>query len=188
MKNLLLTLVPLLFTQVLFGAEVKIEPVYGFERTYHRTPEPARYKTEAFYGIRGTYGNPTLSAELELNQSQNSYTIGDTKTATNSQKLLFGARLTPIQTSLYNIYLRGGIRAQKVKREVTTNGNTTNQDDPVHFDPYAGTGLSFNLAGILSLNTSATLVFNKDAESSEQYDTRYTFSVTFKFGSETQSF
>ena len=44
------------------------------------------------------------------------------------------------------------------------------------WDPYAGTGITPNLA----LNTSATLVFNRDAEGDERYDSRYTFGFSFK--------
>lgn len=173
----------LLSSYSIYSAELKIEPVYGFERTYHRSPEPARYKTESFFGVRGTYGVDILAGELEINQSNNSYTVGETKTETQTQKFLLGARLVPFRANFYNIYFRGGIRAQKVNRDLTTNGQTTSDNEALNFDPYAGAGLGLNLGGILTLNTSATLVFNKDAESSEQYDTRYTFSVSFKFGS-----
>lgn len=174
----------LLTLNIAFSAQLNIEPVYGVERSYQKNPEPGSYRTETFYGVRGTYGFDRIAGELELNQSNNSFTTGETKSETETQKALLGARLVPFAAKFYSIYLRGGVRAQKINRTLTTNGETINGNEALTFDPYAGSGLTLNLAGILSLNTSATLVYNKNAPSSEQYDTRYTFSVTFKFGSQ----
>ena len=186
MKKLITIAIISLFTLTLttYGAELKIEPVYGVERTYHATPEPGRYKSEIFAGVRGVYGTPSIAAEAELNQSNSSFTVGGVETDTTTQKFLLGMRLIPLRGKWFSLYFRTGVRAQKQTRETTESGvTTTDDDDEISYDPYAGTGFSINLVGLLSLNASATLVHNKYAEESEKYDTRYTFSASFKFGS-----
>jgi hypothetical protein len=160
------------------AAELKIEPVYGFERTYREQPAPARYKTEIFTGIRGTYGFEFLAGELELNQAISD----DNDVKYTTQNLLIGARLTPGQSDIYNIYFRSGMRAKKESREYKVNGENRTTSDGIQWDPYAGAGLTLNLINIFALNTSATLVFNRDAEGAERYDTRYTFGFSIKFG------
>lgn len=185
----LLTFITLVFVNLtVFSAELKIEPVYGFERTFQKYPAPGRYKTETFIGIRALYGTPVIAGEAEINQSNNSYDVGSTETKTQTQKLLLGLRLVPISSELYSLYMRGGIRAQKIDRELTTAGETTDSDTPLNIDPYAGAGISLHVGSLFSLNTSATLVYNKDAEDSEKFDTRYTFSASIKFGSGSTSF
>jgi hypothetical protein len=179
MKTLLLLL---LITPAAYSLELKVEPVYGFERSYQHTPKPGRYKTEAFAGISATYGADHLAGELELNQGSTSYSIGEIDNKTTTQNLLFGVRLMPFAKAWYNLYFRSGMRVRKETREITTNGESSIQTDGVQYDPYAGSGLSLNISNLFSLNASATLVFNRDAAESEKYDTRYTFGASFKFG------
>ena len=47
-----------LFCIDLYAAELKIEPIYGVERTQRYFPEPTRYKTQTFFGVRALYGVP----------------------------------------------------------------------------------------------------------------------------------
>ena len=85
---------------------------------------------------------------------------------------------------MLGIFLRFGARASKLKREITEAGEDRTEEDPINFDPYAGTGLTFVLGKNFALNAGATLVYNKNAtEESEKYDTRYSFSFTIKAGS-----
>ncbi len=174
------------FTFPLLAAELKIEPVYGVERTQRLLPEPARYKTETFVGARALYGVPLFSLELEVNTSRDTeeFPDEDMKITYSSQKALLGFRSYPIHTSMLGIFLRFGARASKLKREITEAGEDRTEEDPINFDPYAGTGLTFVLGKNFALNAGATLVYNKNAtEESEKYDTRYSFSFTIKAGS-----
>lgn len=170
----------------LFAAEVKIEPVYGVERTQRLQPEPARYKTETFIGARALYGVPAFSLELEVNTSNDTenFPDQDKKITYSSQKVLLGFRSYPIKSKMLGIYFRFGARAQQLKREIEEAGVKSSEEDPINYDPYAGSGLTFILGKAFALNAGATLVYNKNAENaSEQYDTRYTFSFTIKAGS-----
>ncbi len=177
----------LFITLLLFGtaqaAELTIEPVYGFERSYQKDPPPSRYKTEVFTGIKGSYGTERIAGELELNQGNTTYTTDTTDVKITTQNALLGLRLVPILGKYYNINMRLGARAKKVSRELTTAGVTTTETDDIQYDPYAGAGLSINIANIFSLNTGVTMIYNKNAESGEQYDTRYTLGWAIKFGS-----
>lgn len=174
-----LTLLSLTHTQ---AAELKVEPVYGFERTFRATPEPAKFKTVVFTGIRGTYGVEHIAAELELNQSISDDTTAGTKTKYTVQNLLVGARLIPGKTDFFNVYFRLGMRAKKEERETTVSGVTTTKADDPKWDPYAGTGLTINFGSMFALNTSATLVFNQNEEGNDRFESRYTFGASFKFG------
>ncbi len=182
MKNCLIVLLTIVSFQSSYALELKVEPVYGFERTYQHTPKPSRYKTEVFVGVRGTYGTELLAGELELNHGTTSYSVGEIDTKTKTENLLIGLRLVPFHKEFYNIFLRGGVKAKRVTREITQNGSANNHTDGVQWDPYAGSGISINLGGLFSLNASATLVYNRDAAESERYDSRYTFGAAFKFG------
>lgn len=172
----------LLIIPTVQAAELKFEPIYGFERSLQAEPKPARYRTEVFLGVRATYGNKTLAGELEVNQSNSENEFNETKVKTDTQNLLLGLRLIPISHQYYNIYMRGGMRARQQKVEITQNGNSQTTTNPTQLDPYAGAGLGINLGGLLSLNASATLVYNRNAEASEQYDTQYSLGASFAFG------
>lgn len=170
----------------LHASDLKVEPVYGFERTQREFPAPARYRTSAFLGARVLYGKPAFSIEFELNQgvSNEEFPSDDLEVKYTDRKALLGFRTYPLTSKILGLFLRFGIRAQKNTREIKENGETRKEEDPLSIDPYAGTGLTLVLGNNFSLNTGATLVYNKNAaESSEQFDTRYTFSFTIKAGS-----
>ncbi|MFT6633278.1 MAG: hypothetical protein ACJAS4_003248 [Bacteriovoracaceae bacterium] len=182
MKYLATLLTITLYSFNSFALELKVEPVYGFERTFQQTPKPSRYKTETFVGIRGTYGTEHFAGELEINQAHSAYSVGVISTKTNTQNVLLGIRLMPFNKDFYNIFFRGGMRAKRESREITQEGNSSVETDAIQYDPYAGSGITLNLGGLFSLNASATLVYNRDANPGEQYDSRYTFGAAFKFG------
>ena len=166
------------------SAELKIEPVYGVERTQRYYPEPARYKTQTFLGVRALYGVPEFSLELELNQSNDTEDFPDTnsKVEYQNQKALLGFRTYPIKSEYIGAYFRFGARANKQTEKITENGTTTTEEYPINIDPYAGAGLTLAFGNNFALNAGATLVYNKNAEEAEKYDTRYTFSFTIKAG------
>jgi len=162
--------------------ELKIEPVYGFERTYHAEPKPSRYRTEVFLGLRANYGTKLLSLEGEINQANSDDTIGDVTAKYNTQTLMLGLKLVPISGEYYNIFMRSGIRVRKKTTELTQNGVTSSTTDGPNLDPYAGAGIGIGFGSVFSLNASATLVYNRNAPAGEQYDTRYTLGAGMKFG------
>jgi hypothetical protein len=175
----------LLFPLISNSAELKVEPVYGVERTQREYPKPARYKTEAFYGVRGLYGVPTFSLELEVNESKSKEDFPDSDLVVNytNQKALLGFRSYPVHSEYVGVFLRFGARAEKKKRVIVESGVERTEDDPLSFDPYAGTGVTLSFNKLFALNAGATLIYNKNAENeSEKYDTRYSFSFTMKLG------
>lgn len=184
MKILIVFFWTFLFT-LTTKAELKIEPVYGVERTLRQYPEPARYRTNTFLGMRAIYGSPEISGELEVNQSifQESFPDQDIEVTYTTQKALLGMRSYPIKSKFVGFYIRGGIRAQIQKRDITEEGENRLEEDPLSIDPYAGTGLTLAFANNFALNAGATLVYNKNAaDEAEKFDTRYTFAVTVKAG------
>lgn len=182
--KVLLTVFLFLSSSLLF-AEIKIEPVYGFERTQRLFPKPTRYVTETFLGIRALYGKPIFSLEAEVTQSQSSEDFPDDnqKVKYSTQKAMLGFRTYPVQSKYFGAYFRFGARASKITMEITENGTTETDEQPINVDPYAGAGFSIVFGNNFSLNSGATLVYNKNAPSSEQFDTRYTFSFTIRASS-----
>lgn len=186
MKKLIVLLISLFTLTTSLAAELKIEPVYGVERTQREFPAPARYKTSTFLGMRALYGIPAFSVEFEVNQgtSKEEFKEDNLEVTYIDQKALLGFRSYPIHSKYLGWFFRFGARAQKNKREIVENGVQTNEEDPLKFDPYAGIGITIVAGQAFALNAGATLVYNRDAENkSEQYDTRYSFSFTIKAGS-----
>lgn len=182
MKILILALLlPILSSQ---AAELKIEPVYGFERNLRAYPKPSRYKTENFLGLRLKYGVQALSFEFEVNQAQSSESFTDTNEEVDykTESVLTGLRFTPLRTKVISIFGRLGARAKRQTTTVDKGGASTTETSPINLDPYAGTGLSINIINVFSLNAGVTLIYNRDAEESEKYDSRVTFGVTFRAG------
>lgn len=162
--------------------ELKIQPVYGFERTYNVEPKPARYRTEVFLGVRALYGTRLIAAEAEVNQANSSDSFNDVDYKYSTQTMMLGLRLIPWAAEHYSLYMRGGARFRKRVTERTQNGETSSTTEGPNFDPYAGGGITINVGGLINVNASATLVYNRNAEAGEQYDTRYTLSGGFRFG------
>lgn len=183
---LLISFTLFIFSQNSDAAEgaVSIEPLYGVERTQRLYPKPAAYTTRTFVGARGTYGTPLLAAELEVSQSnsQDDFPDTDEKVKYQTQRAMLGIRTYPISSKYFGVFFRAGGRAQKNTREITKSGVTTKEEDPLSLDPYAGTGLTIAFASNFALSAGATLMYNRNAPASEQYDTQYTFSFTIRAG------
>ena len=187
MKKLTINILFLLLLAPLnsFASGVSIEPMYGTERSARVYPEPVTYKSKAFYGIRALYGIPLISAELEVSQSlsEDSFPVTGEKVKYNTQRAMLGVRTYPIASKYVGFFFRTGARAQKDVREITDSaGETTTTEDPISLDPYAGTGLTLAFADAFALSAGATLMYNRNAKASEQYDTQFTVSFTVKTG------
>ena len=95
MKYLILIITLFSFLQIenTYSAEVKFEPVYGYERTFHEEPAPSRYVTGILIGLRSSYGTEDFAIEAEANQSsaENNSDARDVKYIT--QSLLLGFRI-----------------------------------------------------------------------------------------------
>lgn len=163
---------------------LSFEPLYGVERTQRMYPKPPSYTTKTFLGARGIYGTALLSGELEVSQSNSEDEFPDTaeKVKYQTQRAMLGIRSYPIKSQYVGLFFRAGGRAQIEKREITKAGVTTKEEDPISLDPYAGTGLTIGIANNFALSAGATLMYNRNAPASEQYDTQYTFSFTIKAG------
>lgn len=168
-----------------YANELKIEPVYGVERTQRLYPEPARYRTTTFLGLRALYGKPIFSLEAEVNQSTSKEEFPDDNLEVEyiDRKALLGFRTYPLTSKIFGVFLRFGARAQQNERNIKENGESRSEKDPLTFDPYAGTGLTMVLGSNFSLNAGATLIYNRNAvDENEKYDTRYSLSFTIKAG------
>ena len=185
MKILITTFILTLIYSNSYASSLKFEPVYGVERTQREFPEPAKYRTAAFLGLRALYGTPAFSLEFEVNQSNttNDFPDQNLKVTYIDQKALLGFRTYPLASQIFGAFLRFGIRAEQNKREIEENGSDRTENDPLSLDPYAGTGLTIVLGKAFALNAGATLIYNKNQEDEdEKFDTRYTFSFTIKAG------
>jgi hypothetical protein len=181
MKSLILTLLIFCSTSAI-AAELKIEPVYGVERTQRQYPEPPKYVTRTVLGMRALYGVPLISAELEVNQSTftDSFPDSNEEVTYTNQRAMLGIRSYPIRSKVVGIFFRAGARAKQQTRDIKSGGSTTTEKDEIQYDPYAGTGITLVLTNLFALNAGATLAYNKDADPDDQYDVQYTFSFTIK--------
>ena len=172
----------LLLSTPIFGQTVRFEPLYGVEHTQNRYPEPARYSTRTFFGLRVLAGVPLLSAELEGTQSNSrrDYPGDNQKVEDEVQRAMLGLRSTFAIASYLAFYLRAGARATQEKTTITDTLTDEKEvkEPPLYFDPYAGTGLQISLANNLALSAGATWVFT----GSGRPDVQYTFGFTVKFG------
>ena len=167
------------------SSELKIEPVYGVERTQRLYPEPARYRTSTFLGLRALYGKPEFSLEAEINQSTSNeeFPSDNLEVEYLDRKALIGFRTYPLTSEIFGVFLRFGARVQKNQRKIKENGDSRTEEDPLTFDPYAGTGVTIAFGSNFSLNAGATLIYNRNAEDiDEKYDTRYSLSFTISAG------
>ncbi len=180
----LITILLSLSSLNLYAAGLSFEPMYGTERSARLYPKPTTYKTKGFYGLRATYGVPLLSAELELSQSLSEDSFPETgeKVKYNTQRAMLGIKTYPVASKYFGFYFRTGVRAQKEVTEITKSNVTTKEEAPIGLDPYGGAGLTLAFDDSFALSAGATLIYNKNAEVSEQYDTQYSLSFTMKSG------
>ena len=171
---------PMAFAQQSWS--VRFEPLYGMEHTQNRYPEPARYTTRSFFGLRVLAGVPLLSLELEGTQSNDrrDYPSEDQKVEDEVQRAMVGLRSTYGISSYLGFYLRAGARGTKQKTTITDTNTDEKEvkDPPIGWDPYAGTGLQVALGQKLALSAGATWIF----PDSGKPDVQYTFGFTVKFG------
>lgn len=181
MKNLIILSLSFLSLSLL-AQELKIEPLYSFEKSYRIEPAPAKYITRTYIGIRATYGVPLLSGELEVAQSTGTddFPASNSKIDYTNQRAMLGIKSYPFKTQYIGAFFRSGLRAKKEDREVTTAGNTTSTEGEIIIDPYAGAGVTIGISSIFALNAGATLVYNRNAPEGKKFDQQLNFSFTIK--------
>lgn len=182
--SILMTFLVFNFSHLL-ASELKIEPVYSVETTQRQLPEPAKTVVNNYLGIRALYGVPLLSGELEVAQAFRTERFNATseKVDYTTQRAMLGIRSYPIRSKYIGIYFRAGARARKEIRETTAADGTTEKDESdIQLDPYGGAGFTLAFGSVFALNAGATLVYNREADSAQQYDAVYTFGFTFKAG------
>ncbi len=167
-----------------FSQELKVEPLYSFEKNYRIEPAPAKHVTRTYLGLRATYGTSALSGEFEVAQSTNTDTfpVSNSEIDFTSQRAMLGIKSYPFKTQYIGAFLRAGIRAQKEKREITTGSVKTTEEDDILLDPYAGAGVTAAISSFFALNAGITLVYNRNAPEGNQFDQQLTFSFTIKAG------
>lgn len=161
---------------------IRIEPLYGVEHTNNQYPEPARYSTRTFFGLRVLAGYTLLSLELEGTQAngRRDFPSQNLKSEDQAQRAMIGLRSTIPATQWLGIFARGGARASKEKTTITdtATGIKTVKEPPLQWDPYAGAGIQLALSNILAASAGATYIFT----SSGKPDVQYTLGMTLKFG------
>lgn len=155
-----------------------IEPIVGYERVQKIEPT-ARTTNRFYYGVRGSYGVPLLSAEAEITRANESETLSDPdlKIEENSTTLMLGLRSNFNHQGMIGAYLRAGGHARKSEIEQTQDGVKTSDDPAVRLSPYAGAGLNLRLARYFSLNAGVTVVFTGEPKGS---DKEYRTSLGFR--------
>lgn len=181
-KQFIILVVSLILCQTAFAADSKLtfEPLYGVETRLVRYPEPARYVTDATYGLRVLYGVTLLSGEAEYTttMSRNDYPSQNMKVEDKAERASLGIRSTFPFSQYLAPYIRLGGRASQGESKITTNGVTETKDNPLRIDPYAGAGITVAFHTNFALNAGATLIRNSE----EKYDTQYTLSLSARFG------
>lgn len=161
---------------------VKFEPLFGVEHTSNPQPEPARYSTRSFFGLRVLAGVPLLSLELEGTQSngRRDYPGDNQKIEDEVQRAMVGLRSTVPTTQWFAIFGRAGFRGTKQKTTITNTLDSTKEvkDPPIAWDPYAGAGAQLALGSLFAVSAGATWIFT-DAGAP---DVQYTLGATVKFG------
>ncbi|MCT4642180.1 MAG: porin family protein [Bacteriovoracaceae bacterium] len=182
MKNLIIITILTFFITNAHSAELKVEPLYSFEKTYRIEPAPAKFVTRTYIGARGTYGVPLLSAELEVARSEDSDTFPAQvkKVDYETYRAMLGLKSYPFTFSYGGVYFRAGARAKKESVTTTISGVETKNEGEIVLDPYAGAGITIAFSNMFALNAGVTLVYNRDAPSNEQFDRQTTFSFTIK--------
>lgn len=168
-----------------YASELKVEPIYSVETTQRQLPEPAKTVVNNYLGVRALYGVPLLSGELEVAQAFRTerFNATDEKVDYTTQRAMLGLRSYPIKSQYVGVYFRAGARARKEIRETTdAAGETTTNESDLQLDPYGGAGLTIAFGSVFALNAGATLVYNQEADSAQQYDAVYTFSFSFRAG------
>lgn len=184
-KSLSLTLFISLFSfQALSqtGPSIRIEPLYGVEHTQNRFPEPARYTTRSFFGLRALAGYTILSGELEATQAnaRRDYPSENLKVEDQVQRAMIGLRSTYGISNYLGFFFRAGARATDEKTTITNTSTLAVEvkEPGLQWDPYAGTGVQIAFAQNLALNAAATWIFT----GASKPDVQYTFGFTVKFG------
>jgi hypothetical protein len=164
------------------GASIRIEPLFGVEHAQNQFPEPARYSTRSFFGLRSLIGYTLLSAELEATQSNDrrDYPSENLKVEDQIRRAMIGLRSTYALSNYLGFFLRAGARGTEEKNTITnTNTSVVEVKEPgIKWDPYAGTGLQIAFAQNFALNAGATWIFTGAAKP----DVQYSFGFTVKFG------
>lgn len=164
------------------GASIRFEPLYGVEHTQNQYPEPARYSTRSFFGLRALAGYTLLSAELEATQSNDrrDYPSENLKVEDQIRRAMVGLRSTYALSHFLGFYLRAGAGGTEEKNTITnTNTSVVEVKNPgIKWDPYAGTGLQIAFAQNFALNGGATWIFT----GASKPDVQYSFGFTVKFG------
>lgn len=161
--------------------QVKMEPVFGYERVQKLQPE-AQIKSRVFYGARIVAGLPHLSAEGELIRGTDSETypsLNMTRSDTDD-RLKLGLRSSYSMGKLMSAHARGGVQASRNVAEITQSGITTTERGEIKYHPYAGAGIRSAVASNVSLVGDVVVVFGDFPDMKKNdYQTSLGFSVSF---------
>jgi hypothetical protein len=161
--------------------EVAVEPIVGYERIQKFVPT-AHSKDRLIYGARARAGHPLLSAEAEYTRGTDSesFPTQNLSTEDTDDKLKLGIRSSVGLARFFAIQLRAGGQAKRNTHSETVDGVTTTTVGNIVYSPYAGLGLSAQLARNLELSGSLTAVFNSFPDMSKNdYQTTLGLMVHF---------
>lgn len=161
------------------AGNLTVEPIVGYERVQKLEPT-ARTKNRFYYGVRGSYGVPLLSAEAELTRAEDSESFADRdlKLEETSTSLMLGVRSHFNHQGILGAFLRAGGHARQSEIEKTQDGVKTVDKPSVRLSPYAGAGLNIRLASYFRLNAGVTAIFTGEPKGDDrEYRTSLGFSL-----------
>lgn len=184
MKKLFLILA-FLFINLTAIADVSLVPIVGVERVQRFEPEEYT-SNRIYYGVRLLYGQPIFSLEAEVTQSEDSKTFNnlDRKVDDETTAAQLGFRST-MGSGPLNFFFRAGGSARQTEFTTTTisSGAQTTEKPDIVINPYAGTGLGINVAGLFRLNAGITAIFGGSPKGEEiDYQATLGYSINFSSG------
>lgn len=157
---------------------LRVMPIVGYETVFRDSPTP-HTSSRLIYGLRLTYGIPSLSGEAEYirgNDIEN-FTTAPERIRNDDENLKLGLTSSYFPIEFLSLTARAGGQATQGKREVTSGGVTTTTAKELEVNPYAGAGLGFHISSFLSLNASTTVVF-RDYKEMKKNDIQSTIALS----------
>lgn len=160
---------------------IEVEPIVGYERIMKLEPT-VHTKDRLTYGLRASFGVPSLSAEAELTQAKDteSFADRDLTIKETSTTAMLGLRSSLRLGKILSFFLRAGAHARKSEIERTEASVTTTKNPAIYVSPYAGAGLGINLNNRVRANAGLTVIFTGRPRGSDR-EYRPTLGLSMRF-------
>lgn len=160
---------------------LEITPIIGYERQQKLIPTP-HSKDRLVYGARLRVGVPLVSAEAEYTRAQDTedYPTTSTSYKDTTQRGKVGLVSQLRLTGLLTFSARAGVNATLTQIETTQSGVTTNSQDPIRYNPYAGAGVRVRLSSKITADADIVAIFRAFPDmNANEYQTTAGFTLSF---------